>query len=491
MLQSSRATRSVASSASAPEPSLSFADFRTGIMQSRWLIVALLGMSVSTGIVVVKRTTPIYVANAEILIDPKGTQQDEGPGVASAVETGEVESQMEVLRSTSISLAVIRDQNLVDDPEFLSPDGTPAERLSAAAGQFAERLSVRRVGQSYAIEVSFRTGKPEKSARIANAVVAAYLSGRWRLSDTVNTRNRFSGNAQEATISVANARVITPAVPPLWKSAPKTKVILALSAIIGLSAGIGIALIRQVLHPRIRSERDLKQAGDIVCLGSVPELGRRQRGFKKAGIAVIDAPRSSFADALRSACFVLGAATSSSGPLCIGVSGLRCGDGATTILTNIAALAGQRGDKALVVDANFGDPELTRRFVPQAKAGLVELLNGGGEECLFHDARLGFHIVPLAGATQSVNSADLLRSNRMRKLLESLRANFSLVLFDLPPFTECVDTRALGPLLDDNLLIVKAGDARPEDLRETIGTMETMQVPLLGALLNRSSSVRR
>lgn len=127
-----------------------------------------------------------YLARAELLIEPdkqRALWQDNGV-VGSTIDNAQVESQVEVLRSEGVANDVISKLGLVDDVEFRT-SGTTYERQRATIARFEDALSAGRVGQSYVIEVSFRSRDPAKAARIANAVAAAYLRDQQQAKEDV------------------------------------------------------------------------------------------------------------------------------------------------------------------------------------------------------------------------------------------------------------------------------------------------------------------
>ena len=110
-----------------------------------------------------------------------------------------IDSQVEILKSENIALAVIKDQHLIDDPEFVGP-GTgliggvfnfisavtatlfgsdkPSSEFALtrkAMKRFAKLLTIKRVGLTYVINVDFESVSPEHAARIANGVADAYV----------------------------------------------------------------------------------------------------------------------------------------------------------------------------------------------------------------------------------------------------------------------------------------------------------------------------
>src|SRR5664280_1451786 len=113
------------------------------------------------------------------------------------IDTAQVESQIEVLKSENVASAVIKNLHLTEDPEFigsggglmgtlfgfvLSPFGSDQDQASSefelnrrAVNAFQDRLNVKRVGLSYVIQINFRSYDPEHAAQIANAIADAYI----------------------------------------------------------------------------------------------------------------------------------------------------------------------------------------------------------------------------------------------------------------------------------------------------------------------------
>jgi uncharacterized protein involved in exopolysaccharide biosynthesis/Mrp family chromosome partitioning ATPase len=166
-------------------------------------------------------TYPVFTATTQILIEPKLPQllQQQAAEVNLSLDTAQVESQIAVMQSEKIAAMVIDQLDLVDDPSFNRPhtptigdrfrklkaivfetlglDGAWASRIeallpaSASATPpkplsefernrrtieiFREGLAVRRVGVSYAINISFLSLDPEAAATVANATSEAFV----------------------------------------------------------------------------------------------------------------------------------------------------------------------------------------------------------------------------------------------------------------------------------------------------------------------------
>jgi capsular exopolysaccharide synthesis family protein len=148
--------------------------------------------------------TPMYTARTQIIIDPSLPQvlRDPTSDTTFTIDNSQVESQLEVLRSEKIAIAVIDQMKLQDEPEFTGPESTlhwlagtrpasPDAAQRVALGRYQSNLYVRRVGVSYAIEILYRSKSPELAAKIANATADAYI------------QEQFSARAQAAQRSNA------------------------------------------------------------------------------------------------------------------------------------------------------------------------------------------------------------------------------------------------------------------------------------------------
>ncbi|WP_165937970.1 GumC family protein [Methylobacterium segetis] len=142
---------------------------------------------------------PRYDATAKILLDPRNLQvfqNDINPTAGTGEEATLIsESQLQVVRSTSVLTSVVQSEKLAADPEFGSPRqgllatfrnqllGSPdkdkdreAETPESRALRALDRaVSVRRPDKTFVIEIGISTESAEKSARIANAVADAFL----------------------------------------------------------------------------------------------------------------------------------------------------------------------------------------------------------------------------------------------------------------------------------------------------------------------------
>ena len=159
------------------------------------VFIALLALALGGAYVI--STPPSYTASATMIIDTRKVQLFQQQSILGdiPIDSASVESQVQILKSEQIALAVIKALHLTDSPEFSEPSGgligailsfglnlldvgppkSEFERARQAIRVFEDRLGIKRVGLSYVIEISFRSQNPERAAQIANAIADAYV----------------------------------------------------------------------------------------------------------------------------------------------------------------------------------------------------------------------------------------------------------------------------------------------------------------------------
>jgi Mrp family chromosome partitioning ATPase len=79
----------------------------------------------------------------------------------------------------------------------------------------------------------------------------------------------------------------------------------------------------------------------------------------------------------------------------------------------------------------------------------------------------------------------MLGSDRMRALIPELQREFDYVLIDAPPMEAGDDSLVLSRNAEGIVLVLRAHSTRRETARKAVRDLETANVKVLGAVLNR------
>jgi polysaccharide biosynthesis transport protein len=163
------------------------------------IFVLVMACAFALGISYLLTTPPRYTAHAMMVIDNsklRVLQEQQAPQFGVPLDTAQVETQVEVLRSDNIGLAVIKDLGLTKDPEFTGGGkgflGAVVAFASNLLGQaqrssedaiarralevFQKYEQITRVGRTYVLDIAYSSLSPEQSAKIANAIADSYIT---------------------------------------------------------------------------------------------------------------------------------------------------------------------------------------------------------------------------------------------------------------------------------------------------------------------------
>jgi len=82
------------------------------------------------------------------------------------------------------------------------------------------------------------------------------------------------------------------------------------------------------------------------------------------------------------------------------------------------------------------------------------------------------------------NPAELLASTLMGSVIEELKKEFDIIIFDAPPLLSVTDAQILSNKCDGTLLIVNSGVAENESVLKAKSSLEASKANILGVVLN-------
>ncbi len=139
------------------------------------------------------------------------------------------------------------------------------------------------------------------------------------------------------------------------------------------------------------------------------------------------------------------------------ITAARSGDGTTTTALGIARDLATRNSKAVLVDANFQNPTITRHLDDPSAPGLVEAITQGqATDAVCHSShRMGGFAVIGTGAGEAT-PLELFARPRAAELLEELSGQFDVVVIDTASLAEGLGALSLTPHVDGCVLTVRA-----------------------------------
>lgn len=294
---------------------------------------------------------------------------------------------------------------------------------------------------------------------------------------------------QKAIAQVAPSEVFQP---------PRSRLALTLiSLILGLLAGIGVAVLLERTRTPIRTRQEAEMYFGTPVLAEIPTLNREERD----SIVSVVNPRSPSAEAFRlleagmdrssawngKGSLPSDAPSSADDTRVIAITSSSPGEGKTTVVANLASAIAERGKRVVILSCDFRHPRIHRLLgVPNAP-GLAEAIRSSDIESAVNDYAVttllkGVSVVP--SGTVLDTPGELLGTSEMRAVLKSARTNADVVLVDTAPVLWAADAAHLVPEVDAVLLVARSGQTKVDVAKRTTEMMKLLKVPLVGVVLN-------
>ena len=201
---------------------------------------------------------------------------------------------------------------------------------------------------------------------------------------------------------------------------------------------------------------------------------------------VVDEPLSAFTEAFRG--IKVAADINGKDNKVIGITSTLPAEGKSTIAANLAQLIAHGGNRIVLLDGDLRNPSVTRALAPDAKAGLLEVINGGisVEDVLYTDDVTGLRFLPAVADGRVLHTNEILASAAFQTLIEKLRKTYDYVIIDFPPLAPVVDVRATTQVVDSYIYVVEWGKTRMNLVQDRLLGCPEIHDRLLGVVLNKA-----
>lgn len=270
---------------------------------------------------------------------------------------------------------------------------------------------------------------------------------------------------QQEQLQEPEAQIISYATVPSRSSYPNIPLFLSLSAAVALFFSIGVCFLLEKFDNAFRSAIQIENATGRPCFAMIPRVTK----LTKTQMAdfIVNKPASGLAESVRTLRTVLKLRAGSEGnrPKVVSITSSFPGEGKTTLSAWLGRISAKAGEKVIVIDCDLRRPALQNGLPGRGDKTLVEYLTGQAklEDIIEKDSATGLHKIYARSVPNS--ALDLIDSDRMRNLIQSLRKVYDLVIIDTPACLAVSDAGVLT-LMSDYALYCVHWDHTPREVVE-------------------------
>lgn len=423
------------------------------ILRKSWILITvmtLLGIAAAATYSLLQ--TPQYSATSKVFVSTQsgGTVSDLAQG--NTFTTQRVQTYADLVSTPAVLLPVIAELGLDADA------GVLGRSISSSAPESTSLIEITVVGPD-----------PVLASEIANSASES-------LTSVVDNLER---PLEEGSVSPVKLTLVQQASVPNSPVSPNVPINIILGFLVGLALGVGLAVLRDVLDTRIRTERDIKGITEAAIVGGIafdPKATARP-------LIVQDDPRSPRAESFRSLRTNLQFIGAGQTHRSFVVTSSIESEGKSTTAANLSIALAAAGSRVVLVDADLRRPKVADYMGIEGAVGLTDVLIGRAElqDVLQPWGRSSVTVLP-AGRIPP-NPSELLGSPAMEALVEELNREFDHVIFDAPPLLPVTDSAILGKLVGGALVVVAAGRTTKHQLEGAVTTLEHVGAPVSGIIL--------
>lgn len=380
----------------------------------------------------------------------------------------------------TLPLVFIADINEVQTQRFAESKKSLEQQLNTLGNQVElKQIEVDELGKSRTAEEEVRLGQLRNE-------LAQYQNSYANVLRSYEELRLTEVQSVDSVVVVEKARI------PDSPIRPRILINVLLAMIVGGMLALGIIFLIEYLDDRVKTPQDLQKVINTPILGAIAQIpgsGGRQKNdelSRQNSLITASQPRHPITEAYRSLRTSLQFSSIDDTLHSMLVTSATPGEGKTTTAANLAVVLAQSGRSVILVDADIRKPQQHKVFELPKSPGLTDAMVATNTPLAFF---LRETEVPnlriMTSGKEAPNPAELLGSKRMKQLIESLRAEAEVLVFDAPPLLAVTDAQILASDVQGVLLVVNTEKTPRAVVVRAAEALMRGNGRLFGAVLNR------
>jgi len=254
----------------------------------------------------------------------------------------------------------------------------------------------------------------------------------------------------------------------------------AIACMMSLCFGLAAALVRARLDTSIREPEEVVERLGVRVLGAVERVKR----LPTRSNGMVNHLNEQLAGPMRGISAALLATSNKAGRRELLITSPTPGSGKSSMATNLARTLATSERRVLLVDADNNRLGVTREANLVDKPGLMEMMAGEatGKQIVYDTDLADLKVLP--AGRHDPRFGQLLHSKHARDKFGAIFEEFDEVIIDSPPVLASSDAVLLATLVDEVVLILRAGRSTQDEANAARQALSAVGANVVGVILN-------
>lgn len=401
-------------------------------------------------------TTPKYKSTVTFLLAQTGSSSSDSSITTSDVTLNSklVENYSELIKSDSVISEALKQLNI----QMSIPD-------------LQKNITVDSKKSTEFIQLSVATEQKDLSPLIANKIVEVF---------TEKVKQIYK---------VENVHIVDSAIEPTspYNITP-TKYAL-IGACVGLVIALAIIFIINSFDDSLKSDKDIERALGLKTLATF----RKQS--KSTGLSWN--PKDDYVEGFKVLRTNLQFVNRSKDIKVISVTSTLPGEGKSWVSANLALAFAKADYKVLIVDSDMRKGTQNAIFKIAQAPGLSDLIKSNDDPANFNLIASKYiyktqinNVFVIPSGKLTFDSSELLISNKVNKIVTTLKENFDIIIFDSTPSTLVTDASIISRIVDTTIIVTEFDKTKMSNLHHIRDQIEEVGGNIAGIVINKVPSKR-
>ncbi|ELZ5939673.1 polysaccharide biosynthesis tyrosine autokinase [Providencia rettgeri] len=301
--------------------------------------------------------------------------------------------------------------------------------------------------------------------------------------------NQLVAKQQELSVLnsgiTADVRIIDSAESQPNAVAPKKALILVLAAILGFIVGCAYVIAREFFNNKIKGTEDIDALG-INVYATIPFSSYEKKLIAEGNKnpLALENPADTAVEAIRSLRTSVYFSVMNQGNNLVMVTSASPGVGKSFVTSNMAVVLANAGKKVLLIDTDLRKGRIHKAFGLSNKLGLSDYLSQSDtSQPNIHNSVIE-NLDVICRGKNVTHSSELLMSERFKRLLDTVKGQYDIVVIDTAPILAITDSAIIGKYVGTSLLIAYYGVNTVKDIELSLKRFKQNDIEITGVILN-------